>query len=77
MIGENPDMFFNMTREGLVEELRRAVNELDHGLTEAKREILREITGVYLLSQDEDRAAEQAMINDLCSRMNGEGCLNL
>ena len=50
--GEAPELYLNMTRQGLVEELRRAVNELDHSLTEAKREILREATHPFLLAEE-------------------------
>ena len=50
--GEAPELYLNMTRQGLVEELRRGVNELDHSLTEAKREILREATHPFLLAEE-------------------------
>ena len=45
-----------MTRIGLIEELRRAVNEADHSLSEAKREILRAVAQPLLLSAESDAA---------------------
>ena len=51
-----PEMFANMTRQMLIEELRRAVNEADHALDHVKRDILREIAQPLLLSAESDAA---------------------
>ena len=55
-IGHAPEWYANMTRIGLIEELRRAVNEADHSLSEAKREILRAAAQPLLLSAESDAA---------------------
>ena len=43
-----------MTRQDLIDELRRAVNEADHALDHAKRELLREIAHPHLLSEESE-----------------------
>lgn len=48
-LGQDPHGYVEQAREGLVAELRRGVEEADQALTEAKRELLRELTGPYLL----------------------------
>ena len=48
-----------MTRETLIDELRRAVNEADHALDHAKRELLREIAHPHLLTAESDAAEEE------------------
>jgi hypothetical protein len=48
-LGQDPEGYVTMAREGLIQELRSGVEIADAGLTEAKREILREITHSYLL----------------------------
>ena len=55
-LGTAPEMFANMTRQTLIDELRRAVNEADHALDHAKRELLREIAHPFLLSAESDAA---------------------
>ena len=55
-IGHAPEWYANMTRIGLIEELRRAVNEADHALSEAKIEILRAAAQPLLLSAESDAA---------------------
>ena len=55
-LGTAPEMFANMTRQTLIDELRRAVNEADHALDQAKREILRGIAQPLLLSAESDAA---------------------
>ena len=59
-LGQAPESIANMTRQSLIEELRRAVNEADHALSEAKREILRAAAQPLLLSAESEaaRAAE-------------------
>ena len=59
-IGQAPEFFANMTRIGLIEELRRAVNEADHSLSEAKREILRAVAQPLLLSAESEAAESEA-----------------
>jgi hypothetical protein len=63
-VGTMPEMFANMTRQMLIEELRRAVNEADHALDHVKRDILREIAQPLLLSAESD-AAESAAAYDV------------
>ena len=53
-LGTAPEMFANMTRQTLIDELRRAVNEADHALDHAKRELLREIAHPLLLTAGSD-----------------------
>jgi len=45
-----------MTRETLIDELRRAVNEADHALDHVKRDLLREIAHPHLLTAESDAA---------------------
>ena len=52
-----------MAREGLIQELRSVVEVADAGLTEAKREILREITQPYLLSEFDEAQDMLASLN--------------
>ena len=60
-LGEDPHGYVERAREGLVAELRRGVEEADQALTEAKRELLRELTGPYLLLSAESDAAHAEM----------------
>ena len=54
-------------REGLIQELRSTVEIADAGLTEVKREILREITQPYLLSEFDEA---QDMLASLTGGLN-------
>ena len=42
-IGQDPKGFLTDTRQGIVSELRAAVNDIDQGLDEVKRSILKEL----------------------------------
>lgn len=64
-LGEDPHGYVEAAREGLVTELRRGVEEADQALTEAKRELLRELTGPYLLLSAEKDVEHAAMDNML------------
>ena len=67
MLGQDPHGYVTRARESLVQELRTTVEVADAGLTEVKRELLREISQPYLLTEFDEA---QDMLASLTGGLN-------
>ena len=63
ILGQDPHGYVTRAREGLVQELRDTVEIADAGLTEIKRELLREISRPYLLTEFDEARDMLASLN--------------